>query len=223
MANQFLKLRRSAVPGRIPSTSSLDFGEIALNTYDGLAFLKRSGSNGEEIIAIGANTTNITGSANYIPLFNGTTSLVTSSIYQTGSFTAINATASLHPEAVETFLVNSLTDSYNLISGHANIDDYVQLNIKNFSNGPSASSDIVATANTGNEESNYINMGINSSGYTYNNAVGGALDAYFYTTGENLLIGNTTLNNKVIIFNGGTPAIEKNTITKDKAHTLFIL
>jgi hypothetical protein len=28
MSNQFLKLRRSAVPGRVPSTSSIDFGEI---------------------------------------------------------------------------------------------------------------------------------------------------------------------------------------------------
>ena len=69
MANQFLKLRRSAVPGRIPSTGSLDFGEIALNTYDGLAFLKKSGSNGEEIVAIGANTTSITGSQYFVPLF----------------------------------------------------------------------------------------------------------------------------------------------------------
>jgi hypothetical protein len=54
MANQFLKLRRSAVPGRVPSTSSLDFGEIALNTYDGLAFIKKSGSAGEQVVTIGS-------------------------------------------------------------------------------------------------------------------------------------------------------------------------
>lgn len=54
--NQYLKLRRSAVPGKIPDTSSIDFGEIALNTYDGLAFIKKSGSNGEEIVAIGATS-----------------------------------------------------------------------------------------------------------------------------------------------------------------------
>ncbi len=56
MSNQFLKLRRSAVPGRIPTTSSLDFGEIALNTYDGLAFMKKSGSSGEEIVTLGTGT-----------------------------------------------------------------------------------------------------------------------------------------------------------------------
>jgi len=54
MANQFLKLRRSAVPSRKPTTSSLDYGEIALNTFDGLAFMKKSGSNGEEIVTIGS-------------------------------------------------------------------------------------------------------------------------------------------------------------------------
>lgn len=63
MANQFLKLRRSNVQGRIPTTSSLDFGEIAINTYDGLAFIKKSGSLGEEVISIGASSFPYTGSA----------------------------------------------------------------------------------------------------------------------------------------------------------------
>lgn len=53
MSDQYLKLRRSSVPGKVPTTSSIDFGEIALNTYDGLAFIKRSGSSGEEVVAIG--------------------------------------------------------------------------------------------------------------------------------------------------------------------------
>jgi hypothetical protein len=54
MSNQFLKLRRSAVPGKVPETSSLEYGEIALNTYDGLAFMKKSGSSGEEVVTIGS-------------------------------------------------------------------------------------------------------------------------------------------------------------------------
>ena len=36
-----IKLKRSAVPGNIPSTSQLELGEIALNTYDGKAFFKQ--------------------------------------------------------------------------------------------------------------------------------------------------------------------------------------
>jgi hypothetical protein len=54
MSNQYLKLRRSSVPNKIPDTGSLDFGELALNTYDGLVFMKKSGSSGEEVISIGS-------------------------------------------------------------------------------------------------------------------------------------------------------------------------
>jgi hypothetical protein len=198
---QNILLKRSAIPGKKPTTSSLNLGEIALNTYDGLAFIKKSGSLGEEIVAIGAS--NISGSTNFIPIFSGSTDLINSTIFQSGSFTAIGATSSLHPNNPETLLVNSLTDSYNLISGHANIDNYVQLNIKNFSGGLSASSDIVATADIGDEESNYINMGINGSNYAAGNAIGGALDAYLYNTGENLYIGNTAQSKQIVFFNGG--------------------
>jgi len=62
MPNQFLKLRRSSIPGKVPDTASLDFGEIALNTYDGLAFMKKSGSNGEQIVTIGSTSGSFTGS-----------------------------------------------------------------------------------------------------------------------------------------------------------------
>ena len=85
MANQFLKLRRSAVPGRSPSTSSLDFGEIALNTYDGLAFIKKSGSAGEQVIAIGSTTGAFTGS------FSGS---FTGSLFGTSSWAQNALTAS---------------------------------------------------------------------------------------------------------------------------------
>ena len=204
MANQFLKLRRSAVPGRIPSTSSLDFGEIALNTYDGLAFIKRSGSAGEEIIAIGANTTSITGSANFVPLFNGSSSLVTSSIYQSGSFTAIGTTTPIDANNLDGLVVSAIEyPTYNIISAHGNLDNYTQLNVQNFNSGAYASSDIVATADDGTENSGYINVGINSSGHAIPNAVGSAGDSYLYSVANDLYIGNTVPGKQLILFNGG--------------------
>ena len=36
-----IKLRRSATSGAIPTTANLDLGEIALNTYDGKAYMKK--------------------------------------------------------------------------------------------------------------------------------------------------------------------------------------
>lgn len=43
MAQNILQ-RRSAIQGKVPNTSSLPVGEIALNTYDGKAFIHKSGS-----------------------------------------------------------------------------------------------------------------------------------------------------------------------------------
>lgn len=56
MAQQSLKLRRSSIPGKVPTTSSLDFGELAINTYDGKVYIKKTGSLGEEVIAVGSTS-----------------------------------------------------------------------------------------------------------------------------------------------------------------------
>jgi hypothetical protein len=42
--SQTIVLKRSALPGKVPDTGSLNLGEIAINTYDGKVFFKRSGS-----------------------------------------------------------------------------------------------------------------------------------------------------------------------------------
>jgi hypothetical protein len=178
MSNQYLKLRRSAVPGKVPDTASLDFGEIALNTHDGLAFMKISSSVGQEVIAIGGGAGDISGSTYYAAIFSGSSAVTTGSIYDSGSFTAIGATITPHPEAPERLFVDaSDTESYNLISGHGSINNYLQLNVKNFSSGISASSDIVATADNGDETSFFIDMGINSYGYNIPDGFGQANDA----------------------------------------------
>lgn len=41
---QSIILKRSATSGKVPTTSSLSLGELAINTYDGKLFLKKSGS-----------------------------------------------------------------------------------------------------------------------------------------------------------------------------------
>ena len=50
-----VKLKRSAVHGKVPLVTSLDLGEVAINTYDGYIFLKRDGLNGEEIVRFRGN------------------------------------------------------------------------------------------------------------------------------------------------------------------------
>ena len=41
MALKTVYLKRSAVQGKVPTTSSLGLGEIAINTYDGRLFIKK--------------------------------------------------------------------------------------------------------------------------------------------------------------------------------------
>lgn len=41
---QSIVLKRSALPGKVPDTGSLNLGEVALNTYDGKVYLKKSAS-----------------------------------------------------------------------------------------------------------------------------------------------------------------------------------
>jgi len=105
MSNQFLKLRRSAVPGKIPETGSLDLGEIALNTYDGLAFMKKSVGGTESIVTIGNTTGSFTGS------FTGE---FTGSLLGTASWAYNAVTAST---ADDFYIRGNVTGSNALFSG----------------------------------------------------------------------------------------------------------
>lgn len=40
MANT-IRLKRSAVAGKVPTTSDLSLGEVGMNTYDGALFMRR--------------------------------------------------------------------------------------------------------------------------------------------------------------------------------------
>jgi len=151
-----------------------------------------------------ATSSNILGGkATHVPFFITDTTLATSSIYQSGSSTVIinqdNATTA-NPEAL--YVYQPSQTSFNVISGKGNLNNYLQLNIQNTNQGTSASSDVVATADNGNETTNYIDMGINSENYSQN-FVGAANDAYLYSTGRHLHIGNTS-NFPVQIFAGGS-------------------
>lgn len=47
-----VKLKRSAVAGKVPSTTDLALGELALNTYDGKAYIKKD-DGAESVVEIG--------------------------------------------------------------------------------------------------------------------------------------------------------------------------
>jgi hypothetical protein len=83
-------LKRSGVAGSVPTTTSLQVGEIALNTYDGKAFLHKSGSTDEvvEIVVAGAK---VTGSISL-------TGAVTASAFVGSGAQLTGVTASMRPD-----------------------------------------------------------------------------------------------------------------------------
>ena len=84
-------------------------------------------------------------------------------------------------------------------------NSYMQLNIQNRASGRFASADLVITANNGNDNSNYINLGINNSGYSdpaFTNGTG--LDGYLFIDGGNLDIGTRTAGRFIEFHAGGT-------------------
>ena len=81
---QIVQLKRSSLSGKVPDTGSLNLGELAINTYDGKIFLRRSGSTDTVQEVITTNTTN-TGS---ITLIGNQT--ITGSLQVSGS-TTINS------------------------------------------------------------------------------------------------------------------------------------
>lgn len=105
----------------------------------------------------------------------------------------------------EKFLVQAgTTTSFNLFEGHGKINNYLQFNIQNDSAGASASSDIVATADNGDESSKFVDLGINSSAFTGTGVIGGANNAYLYSTGNDFAIGNGVSGKALLFFTGGT-------------------
>jgi hypothetical protein len=106
--SSIVQLKRSALTGKVPGTGSLNLGELALNTYDGKIFFRRSGSTDtiQEVV-----TTNVlnTGSVTL------TGTLTAGSIV--GSITASNGVVSGSSQVIGILSsLNSYTASINIWS-----------------------------------------------------------------------------------------------------------
>jgi hypothetical protein len=90
----------------------------------------------------------------------------------------------------------------NPISIVGDVDSWIQLNIQNRSNGLDASSDLVMTADNGDDFTNYMNVGINNSNYVDSQETSyKANDGYITCMGNNLSIINGNKNDTQF-FNG---------------------
>jgi hypothetical protein len=101
---QIVQLKRSSLSGKVPDTGSLNLGELAINTYDGKIYLRRSGSTDtvQEVI-----TTNVVN---------------TGSIFLTGAITASIAATNgvISGSSQITTLGFTTTSSFNLFTASEN-------------------------------------------------------------------------------------------------------
>ena len=98
MAN-LMKMKRSSVPGKVPTTADLDLGEIAINTYDGKVYMKKNVSGVETIVLLtGAGAGDVLGPASSgdkaIARFSGTSGKTiqnsSATIDDSGNITALS-------------------------------------------------------------------------------------------------------------------------------------
>ena len=76
MANK-IQVKRSAVPAKVPTTGDLDLGELAINTYDGVIYLKKDNGTASIVQVGGGGSGDVVGPSsatdNAVARFNSTT------------------------------------------------------------------------------------------------------------------------------------------------------
>lgn len=159
----------------------------------------------------------VTGAATFssTAAFNGTATFSDPAIFNdTATF---NSTTTATDTFVVTSTVNSPLTVNNNITGTAlansvasffgNVNSYSQINYQNKNAGNNASTDLVLTADNGNDTTYYVDFGINSSTYNLGTfTITGANDGYLYSQSTNLAIGVATAGYSVKFFQGGTLA-----------------
>ena len=147
---QTIKLKRSALEGVIPTTSQLELGEVAINTYDGKMYIKKNVGGTETIVQIGAESGALDGVWKQYA-YTATAGQTTFSGADNNS-----ATLSYIPEFIEVFIngvlldpaidFTAVTGSSVILTSAASLNDLVQINAftKVLGNG-----DIVVDAFTG--------------------------------------------------------------------------
>jgi hypothetical protein len=175
-------------------TDNLSGSLMSVNTIAGLPILEVFSDNNVNIGKYNGEAIRVTGSGVDVMLGSGSVLFVSSS-----KNVGINVTR-FDTTAAEALLVSGST--YNIISADANLNNYAQTHVQNFNAGTAASSDVVTTNNAGTELGNYVDMGINSSGYTAA-FIGAANDGYIYNTGSDFFVGNASPGRGLFLFVGG--------------------
>lgn len=115
-----------------------------------------------------------------------------------GTFSSLSV---LGQGATALVLAGSIAEITGTVAG------YMSLDVRNTSSNASASGDVVVTADTGTDTTQYVNMGVNNSGFAVGSwTINGALDGYLYASDGNMAVGTAGAAKALVLFAGSTLA-----------------
>jgi hypothetical protein len=117
-----IKLKRSAVSGSAPTLASLELGELALNTYDGKAFMKKKVGSTETIVELASTSGSIL-SASYADNAGYAAAAGTANFATTAGSAATATSASFSTTAsyaqTASYVIGAVSASYAATSSYA--------------------------------------------------------------------------------------------------------
>jgi len=113
--------------------------------------------------------------------------VITSNVYVTNSSLVYvgNTTSNV--------FIGFIPTTNTILSTNGNVNSYLQVVLENANGGVSATTDFIINADTATDTTNYLDIGVNSSGY--NNpqfSIHGALDSYIYASNGALTMGTAS-------------------------------
>ena len=176
------------------------------------------------------NITDTSTNVTYYPTFTVGTGYTTALNVTTTKFTFNPSTSVLTVKGTPYFgdTISSITLTNPLSVFTSNVDGYSQVQAQNlFAGGSSsASADFVSTTDSGTDTAEYIDMGINNSGFA-TDGLWNAKDGYLYVqaptsgNGGNLVVGTSGTTGRDIIFHtGGTATTNERMRVSDTKVTI---
>jgi hypothetical protein len=156
---QIVQLKRSSLSGKVPGTGSLNLGELAINTYDGKIYLRRSGSTDtvQEVI-----TTNVVNTGSIFLTGAITASIAATNGVVSGSSQIIGILSSLN--AFSASENNKSTTLGNLTGSYATTGSNSFKNNQQITGSLGVSGDVTVL---GSINARQFNIGIISSSILY--------------------------------------------------------
>ena len=220
-----LQLKRSAVVGKIPTTASLDLGELAINTVDGIIYFKQqdTGStqrilelstiSGSHLSASYAQTSSYSDQFRVSGVLTAQTLIVqtisSSIIYSSGSNIFGNDLTNTQKLTGSVSITGSLT-----VNGRNYLTDSSSFSSRTFNLEQASASLFLATSslnafsasiNNYTSSNNTTTASINAFSASINNFTASQLilNGTYATTASNTFIGTETVTGSVNVYGGG--------------------